>query len=542
MRRVDAAPDGSAHVAGDSMAVSAWTIVSRALGFLRVAAIAAVLGPTYLGNTFQITNVVPNLLFEFFTGSMLATVLVPPLVRALDRERNDVQRLAGAFLGLIVAGFAAVAVAGTLLAPLLVRLLTAGVGDPAVAADQRRVGLLLLVLVLPQVVGYAIAGVGAAVQNAHGRFALAAAAPAVESVGVMATLGAYLALYGSGTTLGSISTDAVLLLGLGSTGAVMLHAAVQWWGAWRVGVPLVPQGGWRRPEVMAVTERLRSALGYAGLNLLRIFAALVVVNAVEGGAVAFMLALNFYYLPGAIAARPVALALLPRLSRLWHTGAGAQVRDLTLRGTGMAAMVIVPAAVAYLTLALPLARAAAQGEMATSEGRALLAVSIAALAPGVVGEAAFVIGSHVAYALDDARAALRAIALRTTFSLALMLPALALTDGVETVAVVGLAISVGNIVGSWRLCRALGRRLAPGQERLAPMLRRAAGASLLMSVPAAALAFGIPALAPGRVADVAAMVAAAIVGAAVCLGVQRRWSSPELRLAAAGLRHTRTAA
>jgi len=46
-----AALSGPAAAAGDSIAVATWTIVSRVTGVAKFAAIAAVLGPTYFGNT-----------------------------------------------------------------------------------------------------------------------------------------------------------------------------------------------------------------------------------------------------------------------------------------------------------------------------------------------------------------------------------------------------------------------------------------------------------------------------------------------------------
>ena len=64
--------------------VALWTLVSRSTGFVRAAIVAAVLGPTYFGNTYQATTQVPALIFEFLTGSLFASLLVPALVRALD--------------------------------------------------------------------------------------------------------------------------------------------------------------------------------------------------------------------------------------------------------------------------------------------------------------------------------------------------------------------------------------------------------------------------------------------------------------------------
>ena len=104
----------SVTVAKNSLTVAAWTIISRISGLGRVAAIAAVLGPTYLGNTYQATNLVPNLVFELLTGSLLAGLIAPPILRHLaggDVERA--RRVAGGFLGVTACVFAA---AGVILA------------------------------------------------------------------------------------------------------------------------------------------------------------------------------------------------------------------------------------------------------------------------------------------------------------------------------------------------------------------------------------------------------------------------------------------
>ena len=71
--------------AGDSMTVAAWTLVSRVTGLIRFAVVGAVLGPTFLGNTYQFTNSLPNLVYYgFLAGSLFSSLLVPALVRHID--------------------------------------------------------------------------------------------------------------------------------------------------------------------------------------------------------------------------------------------------------------------------------------------------------------------------------------------------------------------------------------------------------------------------------------------------------------------------
>ena len=74
-----------AGAARDTMTVAVWTMISRVTGLARVIVIGAVLGPTYFGNSYQLTNVLPNLVFYgFLAGSLLSSLLVPALVRHID--------------------------------------------------------------------------------------------------------------------------------------------------------------------------------------------------------------------------------------------------------------------------------------------------------------------------------------------------------------------------------------------------------------------------------------------------------------------------
>jgi putative peptidoglycan lipid II flippase len=528
---------GAARLAGNSLTVATWTAVSRLTGFGRVVLTAAVLGPTYLGNLYQATNVVPNYLYSALTGPLFAMLLVPPLMRHIDaRDRRAQDELVGAFLGIALLVFGTVALLGVVAAPLLLRLLSLGVDDPGVAAAQQRLGWLLLLMVMPQVVLYAVAFTGEAVMNAHGRFALAAAAPAVENLGIMATLLAVAVGFGAGTPIEAVSTGQLVLLGVGTTAGVALHAAVQCWGAWRAGVRLVPRLGWRNPEVRGIVRRAVPSLGYSGLNAVRGFAPLVVANGVPGGVVAFELARNFAYLPVALGARPVAVALLPRLSRLFHQQRLQAFRDELVRGASLTCFVAVPAAVAYVVLAWPLADAVSLGQMAGGAGVALIAASIGALGPSVLGESAFFVATSSSYARHDASSPLHAMALRTGVVFAGMLVASLVARDTAVLVTLGLFVSAADLVGAGHLARRLRRGLPRAGERFTPALLRSVVGSLIMAGPALLVATRLPAADGGRWGEQVELLAAIVTGLVVYAGVQRLWRSPELDMLAGGLR------
>src|SRR6185437_4865796 len=226
----------------------------------------------------------------------------------------------------------AIAPVAIILGPLVLRFAALGAGPHPASAAQVQVGRLLIIMFIPQIFCYGVVGTATAVMNSRQRFALAAAAPAIENIGTIAVLLATAVIYGSGTSVTSVPTGELLLLGLGSTAAVVLHAATQWWGAKRVGVTLLPRAGWRDPEVQVVVRRTLPSLGQASLLALQVLTLMALANRLAGGIVAFQISLNFYYLAIALGATPVALSLLPRLSRMHLDGDMAGFRDTLVGG------------------------------------------------------------------------------------------------------------------------------------------------------------------------------------------------------------------
>ena len=91
--------------------ITFWNLISRILGFVRVLATAGALGIAALGDTYQRTNQVSNLLFELLAGGMLFAVLVPTFVSHLaSNSRADAGRLAGAVSTRAVAALAGVGI------------------------------------------------------------------------------------------------------------------------------------------------------------------------------------------------------------------------------------------------------------------------------------------------------------------------------------------------------------------------------------------------------------------------------------------------
>jgi putative peptidoglycan lipid II flippase len=532
-----ATPEGAVS---DSMSVAVWTIISRFTGVLRGVTVAAVLGATYFANTYQFTNSLPNLVFYgLLAGSLFSSILVPALVPHVDSgDRRAAARTAGGLLGIALVGMMALVPVVAVLTPVLLHLGSIGATDPAAAQGQAHIGAVLVLLLLPQVPLYAVVGTAAAVMNAHRRFALASAAPALENLGTIAVLGVVAVLYARAAQQRTAPMSLLLLLGLGTTGAVLLHASAQWWGARRVGVVLVPRAGWRDPQVRTVVRRALPALAQAALAALQLGALLVVADRVAGGVVAFQLATSFYFLPIAVGATPVALSLVPRLSRMTAPSQAPLFRDTYVRGLAFASFLVIPAAVAYAVLARPLAGAIAFGRFGASGGVHLVAASLTGLAPGIVGETLFLVTTYACYARKDTTHPLRGMIIQTAVCAGVIAASLQI-HGPALLTALGLGLSAGSISAALYLVHHLRRGLPPGGEPALRPLLRTIVCSAIMVVPAWGTATFLASQLNTAAGHVVAMLAASVVGASVYFALQASLHAPQMHWVAGALRRGR---
>ena len=445
-----------ASVARAAAGMGIATAVSRGIGFARILVIAAVLGTTFLGNAYQSSNAVGNVLFELLAAGALSAVLVPTFVEHLDRgDVAEAERLAGRILGVALVALGAVALIGILAAPLIARLLTAGVADPVVAEQQRSLSTFLLRFVVPQVLLYAVGAVSVAVLYAKRRLAVTAMAPIGLTVVVVIAMGAFRAVAGPDPGL-DLALGEKLILAFGATLGVAAFVGIPTVALRRSGFRLVPRFGARDPAVGRVLRLSGWAVFQHSMIGLLLLAAIVVGNTVEGGTLAYQVAWVFFLAPYAVLAQPVHTAILPDLVR--------QARDpdhfaSSLRWAldGMAVLVV-PVAAALVALALPIMKVAAFGQATRAGGVGLLAAGLASLAIGLYTYSAFLLFTRAYYALGDSRVpALTALA-SAAVGIAVMVVGGALTSGRTTVAVLGFGHTIAYAFGALVLWVGLARR------------------------------------------------------------------------------------
>ena len=499
-----AAPSGAVpSVSRSAAGMGAAAAVSRAFGGLRMVVIAAVLGTTYLGNAFQASNSVSNVLFELLAAGALSAVLVPTFVDLLGRgEQRRAEEVAGGLLSLAWVGLGVITVVGIAVAPAMARLLTTGVDDPGIAAEQRELTTFLLRFFIPQVLLYALGAVTTAVLHARERFALAAAAPIGNTVVLVVAMVVFAQLTGPAPGL-DLTTAERLVLALGGTLGVAAFVGAPVVGLHRSGfhLRLGPRRAWRDPDVRSLLRLSGwAALQHTGTGIL-LGAALVAGGGVPGGVVAYQLAMVVFLAPYGIVAQPIHTAVLPRLATDVRTGDAAGLRGSVRWAADALAVSTLPIAALLTALSAPVMAVLAFGEAADGRGPELLGAALLGLAVGVPAYGGFLLLTRVAYALGDSRTpALTSIG-TAVLGAAGMLLASVTVEGADRLVLIGLAHTGAHALGAVVLAARLRREA--GMAWHSAQLRPAA-----LAVAAGALAWlGMDAWSPsGRGPTLLALV------------------------------------
>lgn len=504
------------------------TAASRVTGFLRVVAVAAAMGTTYLANTYNSANTAPNLVFELVAAGILSGIFVPTFVDYIVKnQREKGWEAADALTSVAIVGLTAVALALGLLAPWIMRLLLIG-ADADVKDASIALGTDLLRLFAPQVIFYGVGMIMTAALHAHRRFGMPAVAPIFNNVVVIGVYVTYAILRaGEGPSVTGITTAQVWLLGAGTTAGVVAMTVCL--------MPSLRRLGWHfrfrfdlgHPAVRKGARLGAWALGYAGGYQAGLIVVLVLANRIEGGVAAYQWAFTFFYLPHALFGVPIFnvlfTAMAEHVSKGEELGIVHRVRD----GLGMLGFMLVPAAAGLVVLAEPITRVTLEYGVMTRAGSDLVARVLMAFALGLPTYSLFLVLTRAFYALGDTKTP--ALINIGTVGLTMVTGTVLFFASAPRWSVAGLAFghSIGFGIGSIAMTRALGRRVGR-------LLERAVWISLLRSVGAGAgaalLMWWVTSVLPagGKGAALIELTLAASVGAVAYIGAMLALRSPEM--------------
>lgn len=440
------------NLIGSSAIMALGTVVSRVTGVLRDVAMTAALGFYLVSDAYSLGNTMPNVLYLLVVGGALNAVFIPQLVRRMKDDTDGGVAYADRLLtitGLILLLFSILAV---LAAPLLVDLYATS----AYSESQRELATAFARLCLPQIFFYGVYTLFSQVLNSRGRFGAPMFAPIANNVVAISTFVLFLVIAGTSAAAdGNLTTDQILLLGIGTTLGVAVQALILVPVLLRAGYRYRPRFDWRghglgKAGHLAVWTLALVVVNQAGYVVITRLATLANVNAADEGLVAaglttYQKAHLVFMLPHSVITVSIVTALLPALSRVAHDGRLKQVGADVAGAMRLVAALIVPVASILMVVAPGLAVLLFGYGAATPEQASLTGLIMSVFMLGLLPFTLFYVLFRGFYAMEDTKTPFVASVLMNVVALAVAIPLFyAVTGGAQ----IG-ALAFGYVCGFW---------------------------------------------------------------------------------------------
>jgi putative peptidoglycan lipid II flippase len=511
-------PDEQPSIARSSAIMAAGSMVSRVTGLMRTVVLGAAIGAATVGNAYNLSNTLPNMVYELLLGGVLSSVVVPLLMKARTQDRDRGEAYTQRLLSLATIFLAGATVLAVVAAPLLTQLV-AGHSAPA----DKHLITTLSYLILPEIFFYGIAALLAGVLNTRGHFMAPMWTPILNNLVVIATALIFWVMPGPKTLdATSITTPQVLVLGIGTTLGIVVQASglipalrrVQFRWKWRFDFGQLGLRQIGRTSAWMLTYVIMTQIGLTViLKLSQSAASGSPKNDPAPGPAIFNNAFLIFMMAHGIVAVSILTALMPRLARAAAENRFADMGHNLTMGTRLSAVILIPVTAAYIVLGRPLAVALFQWGNYTHAQAMQTGTVIAVAAIGLVPYAITQMQLFAFYAMPDTKTPalvnMPVVGVRIALDVILYfaLP-LALVDAGL---MLGNAISyvIAAVIGYQLLRRRIGLRAIGDTMRA---LGKLAIAALIAAIPAWLLSLLIQhELGNGKVGAVAALIVGAIV-------------------------------
>jgi len=325
--------------------VGAGTLASRVLGLLRDMALAAVFDRDAT-DAWWVAFTIPNALRQLLGEGAVSSAVVPVLSEKLAKDGDDAGRQFFARVrGVSLVALVVVTVLGVIYAGPLTELFAGGYRSrPGQLERTTR----LTRVVFPYIFFVGTAALGMAALNAKRRFAVAAFAPGLLNVALLAatfTLPAVLLARGH---------DPVLALALGALVGGFLQVAAQWPALRAIGFAGAPKLT-LDDDVRRVFRRLAPLTLGVGVYYVDLVLSRRFLSELGPGAQSyFSWAMRLCDFPQGIFVMALSTAALPSLSLLAARGDRAELSKTWAHGMCLAMFVALPASVALLAIGEPI--------------------------------------------------------------------------------------------------------------------------------------------------------------------------------------------
>lgn len=393
-----------------SAVMAAGTVVSRVTGVFRDIAATAALGFFLVSDAFSLGNSLPTVIYILVIGGALNAVFVPQLVRRMKEDADDGRAYADRLITLVGSILLVFSILAVLCAPLIVDLYT----PDNYPANEYDLAVAFARLCLPQVLFYGIYTMLSQVLNARGRFGAPMFAPIANNVVAISTFLLFIAVAGtSAASDGILTTQQVLILGIGTTLGVIVQALILIPVLVRSGYRWKPRFDWKGSGLGKTGTLALWTIGLVFVNqaayiVITRLAAKANVDAAAAGLVAaglttYQKAHLVFMLPHSVITVSIVTAMLPALSRVAHDGNLRKVGDDVGSTMRLVAALIVPIAAILMCVGTGVAILLFGYGAATPEQAGIMGAIVSVFMIGLLPFTLFYVMLRGYYALEDTK-------------------------------------------------------------------------------------------------------------------------------------------
>ena len=336
-----------------SSVMAAGTIFSRVTGLIRNLLLVALLGTALLGDTYNVANTMPNILYNLLVGGALTAVFVPQIVRSLRDSDGGSAFISRLFTVTVTFLFLLTAI-GLLLAPQIVNIYAPEYSGRA----EFDITVTLMRYCLPQIFFLGLFALLGQIANAKGKFGPMMWAPVINNL-IAIALFTFLLRNNPDLAVESITTSDLLWLGLGTTAGYIAQALILFPVIIKSGVKLSLNFNWRNTQIIKSFKLAGWSFLYALISQLSYLvtiniATTAAVRSAAGGVatgVGYTPYANAYLiliLPHSIITVSIVTALLPRLSNLVIDKKQSEIASAMSMAMRLIGIFTVPAALLFL--------------------------------------------------------------------------------------------------------------------------------------------------------------------------------------------------
>ncbi|HEX9093525.1 MAG TPA: murein biosynthesis integral membrane protein MurJ [Coriobacteriia bacterium] len=389
----------SPSIARSTALMSFSTAASRITGFVRTWAMAVALGVTLsptgtipVASSFNISNNIPNMIYELVAGGVLSSMFIPIFMERLEKDgREKAHAFANSLFGVTFVLLGMVALVGTFWPAPFVRSQTF-----TVPAAEAQLAMYLFRFFAVQIVFYGWCAITTGVLNSYRKFFAPAIAPLFNNIVVIVVLlGVYLPLKGTRPDL------ALIALGVGTTLGVVALLVVQVPALHRIGFRFRLGIDLHDPALHKMGRKMLPILGYVGINLVGVsFRNAFATAAFRDGSAALSYAWMWYQLPYGVLAVALITALFPEMSAMAARTDWSGFKRTFAKGLRVMSLLILPMAGMLAALSTPLVKLYVAGAFPAG-AVPLVAGALAAWAAALFPFAAYMLALRGFYAMQD---------------------------------------------------------------------------------------------------------------------------------------------